>query len=155
MAKVSAGLIMYRIRRGQPEFLLVHPGGPFWKNRDEGAWSIPKGEVGPDEDLLAAAQREFREELGIEPRGPFLPLDSVRQKSGKRVHAWAFQGDCDPSQIRSNTFQMEWPPKSGRMAEFPEVDRADFFDLPAARKKIVPAQRPLLDQLARLLGYTS
>ncbi|NOX53874.1 MAG: NUDIX domain-containing protein [Planctomycetes bacterium] len=155
MAKISAGLVMYRIHRGRPEFLLVHPGGPFFKNKDEGAWSIPKGEVDPGEDLLAAAQREFREELGLEPQGPFLPLEPIRQKSGKRVYAWAFEGDCDPSRIRSNTFTMEWPPKSGRRVEFPEIDRAAFFDLDIACKKILPAQRPLLEQLFRLLSKDS
>ena len=152
MAKISAGLVMYRIRRGRPQFLLVHPGGPFFKNKDEGAWSIPKGEVAPDEDLLAAAQREFREELGLEPQGPFLPLEPIRQKSGKRVYAWAFEGDCDPSEIRSNTFTMEWPPKSGRMVEFPEIDRAAFFGFETACKKILPAQQPLLEQLFHLLS---
>ncbi|HID23770.1 MAG TPA: NUDIX domain-containing protein [Planctomycetaceae bacterium] len=153
MAKTSAGLILYRIRQGRPEFLLVHPGGPFFQKKDNGAWSIPKGEVGPSEDLLAAAQREFREELGLEPQGPFLPLEPIRQKSGKRVHAWAFEGDCDPSRIHSNTFTLEWPPRSGRFVEFPEIDRAEFFDLETALQKVMPAQRPLLEQLAARLGF--
>jgi predicted NUDIX family NTP pyrophosphohydrolase len=145
---------MYRTRpSGGPEVLLVHPGGPFWRNKDEGAWTIPKGEVPDGEDLLAAARREFEEELGFPPAGPFAPLQPVKQKGGKVVHAWCFEGDCDPAAVRSNTFGMEWPPKSGRKATFPEVDRAAFFDLEAARKKINPAQAALLDELAgRVIG---
>jgi len=151
VAKTSAGLLMYRVRGGPIEVLLVHSGGPFWRKRDEGAWSIPKGEVESGEELLATARREFHEELGIEAAGNFVPLTPVRQKGGKVVHAWAFEGDCDPAAIRSNTFTMEWPPKSGRAMEFPEVDKAAFFDLEAARRKINPAQTALLDQLDRLL----
>lgn len=131
--------------------LLVHPGGPFWQKRDAGAWSIPKGEVGEGEDALSAACREFEEETGVRPRPPFVPLGEVRQKGGKRVVAWAFEGDCDPGAIRSNTFRMEWPPRSGREAEFPEIDRAEFFPLETAREKINPAQAALLDALARAL----
>ncbi len=149
--RVSAGLLMYRRRNEQLEVLLVHPGGPLWKKRDEGAWTIPKGLVDEGEELLAAAQREFREETGFAPHQPFLSLGSITQKSGKVVHAWAFEGDCDPSQLHSNTFEMEWPPKSGKTATFPEVDRADFFFVGPARKKINPAQERLLDELVRLV----
>jgi len=151
VAKTSAGLLMYRVRGGTIEVLLVHPGGPFWRKKDEGAWSIPKGEVESGEEWLATARREFHEELGIEAAGNFVPLTPVRQKGGKVVYAWAFEGDCDPAAIRSNTFTMEWPPKSGCPMEFPEVDKAAFFDLDAARRKINPAQTALLDQLDRLL----
>src|SRR5204863_5570752 len=119
----SAGLLLYRRRKGELEFLLVHPGGPFWKGKDAGAWSIPKGEIQPGEEPLAAAQREFEEELGIKPQGPFIPLIAVKQKGGKTVHAWAFENDCDPAMCKSNTFEMEWPPRSGRRQQFPEVDQ--------------------------------
>jgi predicted NUDIX family NTP pyrophosphohydrolase len=151
MPKNSAGLLMYR-RRGQSlEVLLVHPGGPFWKNKDAGAWTIPKGELQVHEEPLAAAQREFREELGFEVRGPFRPLTPIRQTGGKIVQAWAFEGDCEPSQIRCNTFSIEWPPRSGKFCEFPEIDRAEFFSLAAAEEKINPAQVPLLHELRDLL----
>ena len=146
---------MYRPRvhggRDALEVLLVHPGGPFWRGKDLGAWTLPKGEF-TDEEPLAAARREFVEETGVTPEGPFLALTPVRQKAGKLVHAWAFAGDCDPDAITSNTFRMEWPPRSGKFAEFPEVDRAAFFSLPAARAKILAAQVPLLDELERLLA---
>jgi predicted NUDIX family NTP pyrophosphohydrolase len=147
MAKVSAGLIMYRFRDGALEFLLVHPGGPFWVNKDAGAWTIPKGEIEPDEEPLAAAKREFREELGFEPIGDCIELQPIKQKSGKIVRAWGFEGDCDPTCMKSNTFTMEWPLRSGKSAEFPEVDRAGFFSLEAAKEKINPAQIPLLQEL--------
>ena len=147
MPKESAGLLMYRTGNGQLEVLLVHPGGPFWKNKDAGAWTIPKGEIEPGEEPLAAAQREFEEELGFKPRGPWLRLTRIKQKSGKVVYAWAFEGDCDPAAVRSNTFQIEWPPRSGRLQEFPEIDRASFFTLDAAREKLNPAQVLWLDQL--------
>lgn len=150
--KRSAGLLMYRIRAGAAEILLVHPGGPFWARKDLGAWSIPKGEFGPGEDPLAAARREFEEETGIQPGEPFLPLAAVRQPGGKEVLAWAVEGDADPAAIRSNTFSMEWPPRSGRKAEFPEVDRAGWFALGVARRKILKGQLPLLEQLERLLA---
>jgi predicted NUDIX family NTP pyrophosphohydrolase len=153
-SRVSAGLLMYRIRDGVVEVLLVHPGGPYFRNKDEGAWSIPKGEVEPDEDRLMAARREFEEETGLAPSGPFVALTSVRQKGGKLVDAWAFKGDCDPSTIASNTFTMEWPPRSGRQVTFPEIDRSGFFDLDTARRKINPAQASLIDELAALLGPT-
>jgi predicted NUDIX family NTP pyrophosphohydrolase len=146
----SAGLLMYR-RRGELEVLLVHPGGPFWRKRDAGAWSIPKGELDEGEDPLAAARREFQEETGVEPAGPFLELPIVRQKGGKVVHAWAFEGDWDPAQLRSNTFRIEFPPGSGRIGEYPEVDRAEFFTLDAAKVKINAGQTPLLEELARIL----
>jgi predicted NUDIX family NTP pyrophosphohydrolase len=151
MPRTSAGLLMYRIREGNVEVLLAHPGGPFFRNKDEGAWSIPKGEPETEEDLLATAQREFEEETGIRPAGPFLPLKPVQQKGGKVVHAWAFQGDCDPRAVKSNTFTIEWPPKSGRQMEFPEIDRAEFLDLETARKKIKAGQERLIDELETIL----
>src|SRR5437660_1699230 len=128
MPKESAGLLMFRIRNGKLELLLVHPGGPFWKNKDRGAWSIPKGEIQPGEDALTAARREFAEELGFTPEGNFTALTPIRQKGGKRVQVWAFESDCDLSAVKSNTFQMEFPPHSGRMQDFPEIDRAEFFE---------------------------
>lgn len=143
---------MYRQQDGRLEVLLVHPGGPFWRNKDDGAWSIPKGEVGPGEDLLDAARREFQEELGLAADGPFLPLTPVKQKGAKIVHAWAFAGNCDPSQIKSNTFTVEWPPRSRKLQQFPEVDQAAFFDLATARQKINAAQIPLLDELEESLA---
>ena len=151
-SRVSAGLLMYRISSGSAQVLLAHPGGPFFRNKDEGAWSIPKGEVEPDEDVLAAAQREFAEETGLKPSGPFAALTPVKQSGGKTVHAWAFEGDCDPTTIVSNTFTMEWPPRSGRQVEFPEIDRCEFFDLTTARQKINPAQVSLIDELEEMLG---
>lgn len=152
MPTISAGLLLYR-RRGGLEVLLVHPGGPLWAKKDAGAWSIPKGEVDPGEDLLAAAQREFQEETGLPPpAGPFIPLPPARLKSGKLVHAFAAEGDCDPAAIRSNTFTMPWPPRTGRLTEFPEIDRAEWFPLPAARQKLNPAQVAFLDELAEALG---
>ena len=148
MAKTSAGLLLFRIRDGRTEVLLVHPGGPFWKNKDDGAWSVPKGEVNDGEDPLAAARREFAEELGTPAGdGPFWPLPAVKQKGGKTVLAWAVVGDLDAAAIRSNTFSLEWPPRSGRRVDVPEVDRAAWYDLPAARRKINAAQAALLDGL--------
>ena len=152
MAKISAGLLMYRRTQSGPQVLLVHPGGPFWKYKDDGAWSLPKGEAAEDEELLAAAKREFQEELGFAPTGKFIEMAPVKQKGGKVVHAWCFEGDCDPSQVRSNTFEMEWPPKSGKRASFPEVDRAAWFDLEEARRKILASQLPVLDELAAALA---
>ena len=142
---------MYRMRAGAVEVLLVHPGGPFWASRDRGSWSIPKGEPGPGEEPLEAARREFEEETGLAPTGPFQPLAPVRQRGGKEVVAWFFPGDCDAAALRSTTFTVEWPPRSGRRVEFPEVDRASWFTLAAAREKILAGQVPLLDQLERLL----
>jgi predicted NUDIX family NTP pyrophosphohydrolase len=155
MPSVSAGLLMYRLCGGKAEVLLAHPGGPYFVNRDEGVWTIPKGEVGPGEDLLDAARREFEEETGFKPTGPFTPLTPVRQKGGKLVHAWAVEGDCDPAAAVSNTFSMEWPPRSGRWVAFPEVDRAEFFDLDVARTKVNAAQVGLVDELERLLAARS
>ena len=139
---------MYRVKNGKLEVFLAHPGGPFFKSKDNGHWTIPKGEIEPGENLLDTACREFNEEVGLEPSGEFLPLGSIRQKSGKTVHAWAFEGDCVADFRRqSGTFEMEWPPHSGRIQSFPEIDRAEFFPLAAARKKIKETQRPLLDRL--------
>src|SRR3954465_10985426 len=129
MPRTSAGLLMYRVQNGEIQVLLVHPGGPFWRNKDEGAWTIPKGEPAEGEDLLDVARREFREELGSGASGPFHPLSPVKQKGGKVVHAWSCEGDLDTTRIRSNTFTIEWPPRSGRKMEVPEVDQAEFFDL--------------------------
>jgi predicted NUDIX family NTP pyrophosphohydrolase len=151
MPKLSAGLLMYRRRGRALEVLLAHPGGPFWKNRDDGGWSIPKGEYSEDESALDAARREFREETGFEPGTDFVPLGEIRQPSGKIVSVWAFEGDCDPAALRSNTFSMEWPPKSGRTRDFPEVDRAAWFSLDAARAKLVKGQLGFLDRLAAKL----
>ncbi len=148
MPKTSAGILMYRKPDAVTEVFLVHPGGPFFINKDEGAWSIPKGEIDEGEDPLAAAIREFEEETGCRPEGPFLPLTPVKQKGGKIVLSWAAEGGCDASSIKSNTFSLEWPPKSGRVREFPEVDKAAWFSLGAAKIKINPAQVVLLDELA-------
>lgn len=147
MPKISAGLLLCRRRPRGLEVLLVHPGGPFWKARDLGAWSVPKGEIGPDEEPLAAALREFREETGFEVSGPAVALGCLRQPGGKTVHAWAMDGDADPRKLRGNTFSMEWPRGSGRMQTFPEVDRAEWFDLAEARRRILPGQEPFLDAL--------
>jgi predicted NUDIX family NTP pyrophosphohydrolase len=150
MPATSAGILLYRRRPGGLEVLLVHPGGPFWARRDAGAWSVPKGEYEPGEDPLAAARREFAEELGTAtPEGPVEELGGVRQKGGKRVRAWGVEGDLDAETIVSNTFELEWPPRSGRVIEVPEVDRAGWFSLEQAREKINPAQAELLDRLAR------
>lgn len=151
MPRLSAGLLMYRIQDGAMQVLLAHPGGPFFRNKDDGAWSIPKGEPDADEDLLLTAQREFEEETGIKPTGPFIALKPIKQKGGKLVHAWAFEGDCDPATIKSNTFTMEWPPKSGRQMEFPEIDRAEFFDLRVAKQKIKAGQDEFIEELERIL----
>jgi predicted NUDIX family NTP pyrophosphohydrolase len=150
MSKVSAGLLMYRVREGELEVLLAHPGGPFWINRDAGAWTIPKGEIQEDEEPLAAARREFEEEIGLQPQGEFIALQPITQKSGKLVHAWAFEGECDTTCIRSNTFQMEWPPRSGKFQAWPEVDRACFFRIKEAKEKINPAQVAFLQELENL-----
>ncbi len=152
MAKLSAGFLMYRFVDGELQVLLAHPGGPFFRNKDEGVWSIPKGEPETGEDLLAAARREFAEETSLTPQEPFIPLSPIQQKGGKVVHAWAFVGDCDPNSFSSNTFQMEWPPKSGRQMDFPEMDKADFFPIEAAKHKINPAQVPLLEELSALVN---
>ena len=151
MPRLSAGLLMYRIKDGAIQVLLAHPGGPYFVKKDEATWSIPKGEPGPDEDLFLTAQREFEEETGLKPTGPFVPLKPVKQKGGKIVHAWAFEGDCDPATIQSNTFTMEWPPKSGQQKQFPEIDRAEFFDLATARRKVKAAQVGLIDELETIV----
>lgn len=144
---------MYRWKNAALELLLVHAGGPFWARKDEGAWTIPKGEFDPEtEEPLAAARREFEEEIGLKPNGQFLELTPIKQKGGKVVHAWAVEGDCDPSQIKSNSFRMEWPPKSGKLMEFPEVDRAGWFSPADAKKKINSAQAPFIDELTAKLG---
>ena len=152
MPRLSAGLLMYRIRDGAIEVLLAHPGGPFFAKKDEGSWSIPKGEPDDDEELLVTAQREFEEETGVSPMGPFILLKRIKQKGGKVVHAWAFEGDCDTKAIHSNTFTMEWPPRSGNQQEFPEIDRAEWFDLATARTKIKPGQEALVDELAVIVA---
>jgi predicted NUDIX family NTP pyrophosphohydrolase len=147
MSKHSAGLLLYRRRPGGLEVLLVHPGGPFWAGKDAGAWSIPKGEYPPDEDPLAAAYREFKEETGCIIAGEAIPLGSLQQPSGKVIQAWALEGDCDAGAIRSNTFSLEWPPRSGVRQEFPEVDRAAWFPLKDAREKISKGQVGFLEEL--------
>ena len=149
MARRSAGILLHRTRDGAREVLLVHPGGPFWAKKDLGAWSLPKGEHGEDEDPLACARREFAEELGSALPGDaqLRDLGEIRQRGGKVVRAWAAEGDVDATAITSNTFTLEWPPRSGRTAEFPEVDRAEWFGLDEARERILPAQAPFLDRL--------
>jgi predicted NUDIX family NTP pyrophosphohydrolase len=145
--KESAGLMLFRRRDGGVEVLLGHPGGPYWARRDDGAWTIPKGGLHAGEEPLEAAVREFREETGFAPAGPYLPLGDVTLKSGKRVHAWAVEGDCNPAQLTSETTTVEWPPRSGRHIEVPEIDRAAFFSIADARRAINPAQVTLLDRL--------
>ena len=149
--KISAGLLIYRIHNGTPEVFLIHPGGPFWTNKDAGAWSIPKGEIDDNEEPLAAAQREFREETGFEAKGPFIELTKVKQSGHKTVEAWASEGDYDPDKLVSNLFSMEWPPKSRQMQEFPEADGAAWFTFPEARNKILKGQMPLLNELEDIL----
>jgi predicted NUDIX family NTP pyrophosphohydrolase len=151
-ARASAGLLLYRRSSGRLELFLAHPGGPFWHNRDDGAWTIPKGLAELGEDLLAAACREFEEETGVRPAGPFLPLGSIRQKAGKVVHGWAWEGDADAAQVTSNTMRTEWPRGSGRLITFPEVDRCAWFDPMAARHKINPAQAEFIDRLEAALS---
>jgi predicted NUDIX family NTP pyrophosphohydrolase len=148
---ISAGLLPFR-RRGTLEVLLAHPGGPYWAKKDEGAWTIPKGLIDPGEELLAAAQREFTEETGFLADEPFIPLAPVKQKSGKIVHAFACEGNFDPEKLVCNTFEMEWPPKSGQRKSFPEIDRVEWFDLSGAREKILGYQLPWLDDLEAILS---
>jgi predicted NUDIX family NTP pyrophosphohydrolase len=156
MPRISAGLLMYRRRPQGLEVLLVHPGGPFWARKDAGAWTIPKGEAEPDEDLLATAKREFEEEIGLDPpAGPFHPLNPVKQKAGKLVHGWAVEGEFDATKITPNSFTIEWPPRSGKRIQVPEIDRAEFFDLATAREKINPAQVAFLDELVGIVGAES
>jgi predicted NUDIX family NTP pyrophosphohydrolase len=152
VATRSAGLLVFRRRPGGTEVFLVHPGGPLWASRDVGAWSIPKGEPAQGEDPLAAARREFREETGLAVTGQAIPLGPVRQAGGKTVLAWAVEGDLDPAELASNHFSMEWPPRSGRLASFPEVDRGGWFAFPEARSKILKGQVGLIDRLEAWLA---
>ena len=148
MKKQSAGILLYKLVRNELQVLLVHPGGPFWSKKDEGAWTIPKGEFDDGEEPLSAAIREFKEETGVSLEGEFLLLSPVKQKSGKLIHAWALQGDMDPTKINSNTFDIEWPPRSGKTKSFPEVDKAEWFSAKNAMSKINPAQVSLITELA-------
>jgi predicted NUDIX family NTP pyrophosphohydrolase len=152
MSQISAGLLLYRRSFGGLEVFLAHPGGPFWTNKDEGAWTLPKGLAEEGEDLLDAARREFREETGITAQGPFHSLGSVKQKAGKVIHAWAFEGDADPAAVVSNTMRLMFPPKSGRWITVPEVDRCDWFTPPEAKQKINPAQAEFIERLEKLLA---
>jgi predicted NUDIX family NTP pyrophosphohydrolase len=152
MAKRSAGMLMYRRREPGVEVFLAHPGGPYWVNKDMGAWTIPKGEYLDGEDPLEAAKREFQEETGFPAEGVFVPLGEVKQPNGKLVTAWAFEGDCDPSKLTSNTCLVDWPPRSGRQLEIPEVDRGAWFTVPEARERIMSGQRPFLDRLMKHLS---
>jgi predicted NUDIX family NTP pyrophosphohydrolase len=147
---LSAGLLLFRRAPGGLQVFLAHPGGPFWQHRDVGSWTIPKGMVNPGEVPLDAARREFEEETGVVPLGPYHELGSVKQKSGKVVHAWAWEGDADPGEVTSNTATIEWPRGSGRLLTFPEVDRCAWFDLEPARERILPAQREFLDRLEQI-----
>lgn len=151
MPKKSAGILVFRRGDTGLQLLLVHPGGPFWAKKDLGSWSIPKGEYAEDEEPLTAAQREFKEELGIDIEGHFIPLSPLRQKSGKMVSAWAIEADPGISQVKSNTFRLEWPPRSGTMKEFPEIDKAEWFDIAQAFEKINPAQQAFLTELQQKL----
>jgi predicted NUDIX family NTP pyrophosphohydrolase len=153
--RLSAGVLLYRRRAGAHEFLLVHPGGPFWQRKDDGAWSIPKGEFAEGELPEAAARREFAEETGSAIASVLEPLTPVRQPGGKVIHAFAGEGDFDPATLRSNTFEIEWPPRSGTRRAFPEVDRAQWFDLASAARKLTAGQRPILEELARRLQSVS
>ena len=155
MTRTSAGILLYRWWEGELEVFLVHPGGPFWARKDAGAWSIPKGEFAPDEDPLAAARREFAEETGLAVDGEFRALRPIRQAGGKVVHAFAIEGEVDPGAIRSDSFTIEWPPRSGRLRAFPEVDRAGWFALAEAQQKILKSQLGLLEQLAQLQSRRS
>lgn len=152
MAAASAGLILYKRESGELRVLLAHPGGPFWAKKDHGAWSIPKGLVEGDETPLDAAIREFTEETGFVAEGAFLPLGAVTQRGGKHVEAWAVEGDCDPAALKPGMFEMEWPPRSGRMAQFPEIDRVAWFTLAEARARILAGQAPFIDRLAAKLS---
>lgn len=153
MAKKSAGLVMYRYRNSILEIFLVHPGGPFWAKKDEGSWSIPKGEYSDDEEPFHVAKREFKEETGYDAEGDFLPLTPIKQPSRKIISAWAFEGDCDASTIKSNTFKMEWPPRSGKEVEFPEVDRAEWFPTKMAKKKLLKGHVGFIEELSEILKY--
>ena len=150
MAKNSAGILLYRRRGEVTEVLLVHPGGPYWAKKDLGAWLVPKGEFAPGEDALVAARREFEEETGFAVDGRFIKLTPVKQSGGKLVQVWAVEGDCDASAVRSNTFSMEWPPRSGKEKQFPEIDRAEWFTIEAAKQKILKGQIPFIEELKRM-----
>jgi predicted NUDIX family NTP pyrophosphohydrolase len=152
MTRTSAGILLYKWKNDMLQVFLIHPGGPFFAKKDEGVWSIPKGLLDPGENPLEAAQREFTEETGCSPQGEFRPLAPIEQKGGKTVLAWAVEGDCAADDITSNTFELEWPPHSGRMQRFPEADKAGWFTIKEAKRKIIPAQTALLDELQRLLG---
>lgn len=154
-SKTSAGILLYRRRAGGVQVFLAHPGGPFWARRDDGAWSLPKGEYNPDEDPLAAARREFTEETGLALQGPFRTLGPLKQPGGKTITAYAAEGDADAASIVSNTFPLEWPPRSGKIRRFPEIDRAAWFDLETARRKLLPGQRPFLDRLQEVVTAVS
>ncbi|MGA3084572.1 MAG: NUDIX domain-containing protein [Thermodesulfobacteriota bacterium] len=154
MTKKSAGLLMCRFRDSRLEILLVHPGGPFWTKKDEGAWSIPKGEYSDNEDPFEVAKREFKEETGCEAKGNFIPLTPLKQPSGKLITAWAFEGDCVASNIKSNTFMTEWPPHSGKQSEFPEIDRAEWFSINTAKIKILKGCVGFIEQLCGILKYS-
>lgn len=149
----SAGILLYRRAGAEPEYFLVHPGGPFWQNKDLGAWSVPKGEFEEGEDPLKAAQREFEEETGIAIIGNFIELKAVKQKSGKMIYAWGCEGDLDHSIIRSNTFPFEWPPRSGKLIEIPEVDKGGWFNYNLAKQKLIPGQVPILEELHGKLNH--
>jgi predicted NUDIX family NTP pyrophosphohydrolase len=149
--KMSAGVLLYRTRDRRIEVFLVHPGGPYWKNKDAGSWTIPKGEIEEGDDPLATARREFHEETGSHVTGEFAPLAPLRQTGGKLVHAWAVKGDIDAASLTSNKFLMEWPPRSGQQREFPEIDRGEWFPMPMAKEKILPAQQGFLEQLEQRL----
>ena len=153
MPKQSAGILLYRKASHGLQVFLVHPGGPFFKNKDEGSWSVPKGEYLPDEDPLKAAKREFQEETGHEITGDFIALNAIKQKGGKTVLAWAVEGSIDPGNIKSNTFEIEWPPRSGKKQTFDEIDRAEWFDIATAKIKINPAQAALIDELAAINNH--
>jgi predicted NUDIX family NTP pyrophosphohydrolase len=150
--KQSAGILLYRFENKQLRFLLVHPGGPFWARKDEGAWTIPKGEPEEGEDFLTAAQREFFEETGHRPQGKFFKLTPIKQKSGKLVHAWAVEGEMNVAALKSNTFELEWPPRSGKMRSFPEIDQAQWFNKQEALAKILPSQQGFIEDLGRILS---
>ena len=151
MRKQSAGILVHRLKNNKREVFLIHMGGPFWANKDEGGWSIPKGELQEQEDALSAARREFLEETGFNIEGDFIPLNPVRQSSGKIIYSWAVEGEFEASAIKSNLFEIEWPPKSGKMQSFPEADRAEWFTLEKAKTKILKYQQPLIDELIILL----
>ncbi len=152
MAKQAAGILLFRRGAAGTEVLLAHPGGPLWARKDIGAWTLPKGQFTEGEQPLDAAKREFEEEMGSAPAGEFQPLGTLKQPSGTVIHAWAVESDFDPASVKSNLFSLEWPPRSGRFAEFPEVDRAAWFSIPEARRKIVKGQAPFLDRLLALLN---